>query len=206
MSRYTGPKCKLCRREATKLFLKGDKCLSPKCGLVRRQQPPGVHGGKFRRRVSDYGRQLRAKQVVKRIYGVGEVMFRRYFATAERTAKNADASLNIRTGSELLSLLERRIDNVLYRTGVANSRSHARQVVRYGNVEINGKKTVSPSFLLSEGDIVTFGPKFAVSEDRQLPGWLKVRKNKSLEVTRLPDREDVTEPVEEQLIVEFYSR
>jgi small subunit ribosomal protein S4 len=212
MARYTDSVCKLCRRESMKLFLKGERCLSPKCAVERRAFPPGMHGKKqtFRRKTSDYGTQLREKQKARRVYGVMEKQFRRYFEEASRTTGM--------TGVNLLAMLERRLDNVVYRLGLADSRAQARQLVRHGHFEVNGRKTDIPSFQVSVGDVIkvrqSAQSKTYFKDRAQLmqgaaktPAWLKFTFTAlSAEVVGNPAREDVEIPLNEQLIVEYYSR
>ena len=212
MARYTDAVCKLCRREGQKLFLKGERCLSPKCAIERRNYPPGDHGKKatFRRKVSDFGLQLREKQKARRVYGVMEKQFRRYFKEASRRKGL--------TGATLLALLESRLDNVVYRLGFADSRSQARQLVRHGHFEVNGRKTNIPSFLVSPGDLVSVrgnSRSKAYFRDRaqflqagkDVPAWLNLNVNDmSGAILNEPSREDVEIPLNEQLIVEYYSR
>jgi small subunit ribosomal protein S4 len=212
MARYTDSVCRLCRRESVKLFLKGERCLSPKCAVERRAFPPGMHGKKqtFRRKTSDYGTQLREKQKARRIYGVLERQFRRYFEEASRTTGL--------TGANLLAILERRLDNVVYRLGFADSRAQARQLVRHGHFEVNGRKTDIPSFQVSVGDVVkvrqTAQSKVYFKDRAQLmqgvaktPTWLKLTFTAmSADVVGNPAREDTEIPLNEQLIVEYYSR
>ena len=212
MARYTGPVCKLCRREGEKLFLKGSRCLTPKCAIERRSYPPGQHGrdSQFRRgRASDYLLQLREKQKLRRIYGVFERQFSNYFNKAERRSGL--------TGSNLLILLESRLDNVVYRLGLADSRAQARQLVLHGHIMLKGRKTNVPSALVSPGDSVTVRPEstkltyFKVLrqdlDDRQVPRWLQLdAKNMSANVLQLPIREDIDVSLNEQLVVEYYSR
>jgi small subunit ribosomal protein S4 len=208
MSRYTGPVCRQCRREGTKLFLKGDRCYTEKCGVERRAYPPGQHG-QGRGRVSDYGLQLREKQKVKRMYGVQEAQFRLTMGAATR--------MRGRTGENLLSLLERRLDNVVFRLGFATSRAEARQLVRHGHFEIDGRKVDVPSFRVKAGtrvrlregsrQIARITEALAALERRSLPGWLELdAENFEGVVKALPTREDITMPIQEQLIVELYSR
>ncbi|MGI6345323.1 MAG: 30S ribosomal protein S4 [Bacillota bacterium] len=209
MANYTGPVCRLCRREGTKLFLKGARCYSDKCSVARRTYPPGQHGQGRRRQMSNYGQQLREKQKARRIYGVLERQFRRYYAQAAR-AKGV-------TGERLLQLLELRLDNVVYRLGFAENRAQARQLVNHGHFEVNGRKVDIPSYLVKENDAIAvrersrnrtyFKDLLAVLADRQTPEWL-TRNNDTLSgsVVRLPQRDDIEIPVEEQLIVERYSR
>jgi small subunit ribosomal protein S4 len=212
LARYTGPVCKLCRREGEKLFLKGSRCLTPKCSFERRGYPPGQHGreGQFRRgRASDYLLQLREKQKARRIYGVMERQFSTYFNKAERRAGL--------TGSNLLILLESRLDNVIYRLGMASSRAHARQLVAHGHVMLNGRKTNIPSALVSADDEVSVRPESRRTkyfkelrqdiDDRQVPRWLSLNTNDlSGKVLSLPTRDDIDVSLNEQLIVEYYSR
>jgi len=211
MARYTGSVCKLCRREGTKLFLKGERCMSPKCAMERRPYAPGMHGrqSQYRRRVSDYGKQLREKQRVRRIYGVLERQFRRYYAMARRTRGQ--------TGAELLCILERRLDNVVYRLGMADSRPQARQLVNHGHFQVNGRKLKIPSALVEAGDEIRvressrdnghFEGLTEVLEHRAVPEWLSLdAAAMSGTVVSLPRREQIDVPVAEQLIVEYYSR
>lgn len=212
MSKYTGPSCKLCRREGEKLFLKGERCFSPKCAFERRGYPPGEHGREAqfrRRRVSDYQRQLREKQKTKRIYGVTERQFRRYYRAALQKRGL--------TGTNLLQMLERRLDNVVYRLGFADSRSHARLLVTHGHFNVNGRRTDVPSMLVHEGDNIEvregslqrsyFQGLPDIAETKTVPQWLD-RDLKALNgrVLTLPDRRDVDATLNEQLIVEYYSR
>ena len=212
MARYTDSVCKLCRREGMKLFLKGERCLSPKCAMERRAFPPGIHGKKqtFKRKTSDYGVQLREKQKARRIYGVMERQFRRYFEEANRTTGL--------TGINLLSMLERRLDNVVYRLGFADSRAQARQIVRHGHFEVNGRKTNIPSFQVSTGDVINVRQS-AISKtyfkDRaqlmqgtaRVPNWLRLNMaGMNAEIVANPAREDTEISLNEQLIVEYYSR
>ena len=211
MARYKDAVCKLCRREGEKLFLKGERCTSPKCALERRPYAPGLHGrrSQFRRKESNYALQLRAKQKARRVYGVLERQFRRYFREAER--------LRGLTGTNLLVILESRLDNVVYRFGFAFSRPQARQIVRHGHVEVNGRKVNIPSYLVKPGDIVAIRPtsrKKGMIQDvaldlehRAVPDWLS-RDETSLSgrVLSMPRREDIDVAINEQLIVEYYSR
>jgi small subunit ribosomal protein S4 len=211
MARYRDSVCKQCRREGTKLFLKGSRCLSPKCAVERRAFPPGDHGRQtqFRRQVSDYGQQLREKQRLRRIYGVLERQFRRYYELAER--------MRGQTGQNLLSILERRLDNVVYRLGLAESRPQARQLVAHGHIDLNGRRTNAPSALVSVGDEVCvrarsihnayFDELREVLEHQSVPGWLSLRAaDMAATVIALPTREHVDISVNEQLVVEYYSR
>jgi small subunit ribosomal protein S4 len=211
MARYSGPVCKLCRREGAKLFLKGDRCFTAKCAFEKRSYPPGVHGrrARFKRKTTDFGTQLREKQKARRIYGVMERQFRRYFRIAERS-KGV-------TGANLLQALESRLDNVVHRLGFANSRAQARQLVRHGHFEVNGTKTDVPSYLVKPGDQIsvrarskTNGYFQAVAQEmehRFVPEWLSVDVNSlSGRVLALPTREEIEAPLSEQLITEYYSR
>lgn len=208
MARYTGPVCKLCRREGMKLFLKGERCYTDKCSFDRRPYPPGQHGQR-RMKFTEYGIRLREKQKVRRIYGVLEKQFRGYFHEADRV-KGV-------TGENLLHLLERRLDTVVYRMGFARTRSEARQLVRHRHFLVNDKRVDIPSFLVNPGDKVSVREKSrnkAVFEDsmeqaerRGLPEWLEMDKNTFTgTVAGMPNREEITLPIQEQLIVEFYSR
>lgn len=211
MARYTGSVCKLCRREGEKLFLKGERCFSPKCSVERRSYPPGMHGPRrqFRRKVSDYALQLREKQKARRVYGIFERQFRRYFRDAERRRGL--------TGTNLLVTLESRLDNVVYRLGLAESRPQARQLVRHGHILANGKRTDIPSFLTSLGDTIAVAegskrsPLFqSIAEnlsDRMVPSWLSIDADNMVgTVLSVPSREEIDLSLEEQLIVEYYSR
>ena len=211
MARYRGSVCKLCRREGTKLFLKGERCLSPKCAMERRAYAPGDHGrqAQFRRQVSDYGQQLREKQKVRRIYGILEAQFRRYYDIAVR--------MKGQTGANLLTVLERRLDNVVYRLGLADSRAQARQLVLHGHFELNGRKTNIPSALVKVGDVVKvreirakngyFSGMGEVLEHKTVPDWLSLNAAEmSGTVLAAPTRDQIDVPVQEQLIVEYYSR
>lgn len=212
MARYTGPVCRLCRREGEKLYLKGTRCMTPKCSFDRRGYAPGQHGqsGTFRRgRRSDYSLQLREKQKARRIYGVLEKQFRRYYQRALRVRGL--------TGQALLQILESRLDNVIFRLGFADSRSHARQLVSHGHFVVNGRKTNIPSMLVRPGDEIQVRPGSReltyfktlpdVAADRLAPTWLD-RDSARLagKVAKLPDRTEIDTVVNEQLIVEFYSR
>jgi len=208
LARYTGMNCRICRRETMKLYLKGDRCYSDKCAVERRNFPPGQHGqgrGKF----SDYGLQLREKQRIKRMYGLLEKQFKTYF-------KEADRQKGV-TGTNFLVLLERRLDNAVYRLGFANSRDQARQIVRHKHVLVNGKKVDIPSFLLRPGDtvsIVEASRNLACINDsldalprRGMGPWLELDKAKYEGIFRTyPTREEMNLPVQEQLVVEFYSK
>ena len=208
MARYTGAVCRLCRREGQKLFLKGDRCFSEKCSVDKRGYPPGQHG-QGRTRFSDFGVQLREKQKVKRMYGLQEKQF-------ESTMKRANR-MKGRAGENLLVLLERRLDNVVFRLGFATSRAEARQLVRHGHFVLNGRKATIPSQLVKPGCKITLREKsrevariqgaLEALEETSVPQWLEIEKA-TFEgtVKALPTREDVTLPIEEQLIVEHYSR
>ena len=208
MARYTGSACRLCRREGTKLFLKGDRCLSGKCSLDRRPAAPGQHGA-ARKTVKEYGLQLREKQKAKRYYGVLETQFRNLFEKAEK--------LDGVAGENLLSLLERRFDNVIFRMGLAESRKEARQFVTHGHFRINGKKVNVPSVTVRVGDVITmreasrdsvkFKTLIEELDTRISPKWLEMDKeNIVAKVVALPKREDIDFPFEEHLIVELYSK
>jgi small subunit ribosomal protein S4 len=208
MARYSGAVCRLCRRESQKLFLKGDRCYSEKCSVDKRTYPPGQHG-QARTRFSDYGLQLREKQKVKRMYGLLERQFERTLDAATR--------MRGRTGENLLALLERRLDNVVFRMGFATSRAEARQLVHHGHFLVNGRKATIPSMTVKTGSKVTLreGSRgiarivgaLDTLEGRSLPQWLEIDKERFEGVVKQnPTREDVTLPIEEQLIVELYSR
>jgi small subunit ribosomal protein S4 len=198
----------LCRREGAKLFQKGDRCYTEKCSVDRRAYPPGQHG-QARPRVSNYGAQLREKQKVKRMYGLME---RQFAGTVDRATR-----MKGRSGENLLQLLERRLDNVVFRLGFATSRAEARQLVRHGHFEVNGRKTSTPSFLVKPGYVITLreGSReiarivgaLDTLEGRAIPGWLEMDKASFQGIVKaLPSRDDITLPIEEQLIVELYSR
>ena len=208
MARYTGSVCKLCRREGEKLFLKGERCYSDKCSVSRRNYVPGQHG-KGRKKTSEYGLQLRMQQKARRYYGILEGQFRHYFEMAERKQGV--------TGENLLRILESRLDNVVYRLGWACSRAEARQFVVHGHFTVNGKKVDIPSYLLREGETVAISAKSKDSvkiqsvlesnSGRPVPAWLDLnREALEAKVVNLPAREEIDTPVEEQLIVEFYSK
>ncbi|MDD6311878.1 MAG: 30S ribosomal protein S4 [Firmicutes bacterium] len=208
MAKYTGPACRQCRREGTKMFLKGDRCFSDKCAIQRRNTVPGQHGAS-RKMMKEYGLQLREKQKAKRYYGVLENQFRNYF-------KKADAKEGM-TGENLLTLIERRLDNVVYRIGFCDSRRDARQLVRHGHFTVNGKKANIPSIILKQGDVVAVtetsksNAKFkAIAEtldSKTAPKWLAVDKAKlCATVAELPERDDIDFDIEEHLIVELYSK
>ena len=207
MARYTDSVCRLCRREALKLYLKGERCYTDKCAIERRNYPPGQHGQK-RPKFSEYALQLREKQKVKRIYGVLEDQFRGYFEQAERTRGI--------TGETLLQLLERRLDNAVYRLGFATSRPQARQLVRHGHFLVNGKKVDIPSYSLKAGDVVSVRETsredasilHAMEEvkGRGIPEWLNLDAGMAGKIMSMPTREQINLPVQEQLIVELYSK
>ncbi|MEG0894664.1 MAG: 30S ribosomal protein S4 [Oscillospiraceae bacterium] len=208
MARYTGAVCRLCRREGCKLFLKGERCYSDKCSLNHRAYAPGQHG-QGRKKVSEYGLQLREKQKTRRYYGILEKQFEGYFDLAERKAGM--------TGENLLTILETRIDNVVYRLGLASSRAEARQLVRHGHFTLNGNKVNIPSLRVNEGDVIAVkdssrnSDKFkAISETcgaRPVPQWLSINKETlTAKVEKLPAREDIDLDVDELLIVEYYSK
>ncbi len=208
MARYTGADCRLCRREGVKLFLKGDRCYSDKCGIERRPYPPG-QAGKKRPRDSEYRVQLREKQKTKRMYGLLEKQFRGYYNLANRQAGI--------TGENLLRLLESRLDNVVYRLGFAKSRDEARQVVRHNHIKVNGRKVNIPSYRIRPGDTISVAEKskdllviktsLISSEKVEVPGWLEVDIEKLAgKVLSLPERDQIDAPVREQLIVELYSK
>jgi small subunit ribosomal protein S4 len=209
LARYTGSVCRFCRRENLKLYLKGDRCYSDKCAFDRRSYPPGQHGERRGRKISDYGIQLREKQKIKRMYGLSEKQFHLFFTRADRQRGI--------TGTNLLVLLERRLDNVVFRLGFANSRAQARQLVRHNHFAVNGRKVNIPSFLLKTGDAVEVKEKSrkvqTISDSldavvrRGVPQWLDLEKEnfKGL-VKAYPVREDLTMPMQEQLVVELYSK
>lgn len=209
MARYTGPVCRLCRREMTKLFLKGERCFSSKCALERRQYPPGQHGPGRQKKLSQYGIQLREKQKLRRIYGVNERQFRTYF---RRAAAQPGVS-----GENFLRILERRLDNVVYRLGYAASRAAARQLVAHGNIAVNGRKLNIPSYLVRAGDEVEVRERHVSNgfiqeavgraRIRQIPAWISLdEKDPKGKVLHLPSRSEIDSQVNEQLIVEFYSK
>jgi small subunit ribosomal protein S4 len=208
MARYTDSVCRLCRREGVKLFLKGERCYTDKCAIERRNYPPGEHG-QARVKFSEYAIQLREKQKLRRIYGVLERQFRRTFGRAER-GKDV-------TGEGLLVLLERRLDNMIYRMGFANSRAEARQLVRHGHCQMNGRKVNIPSAEVKIGDVIAIREKsravarineaLEASQRRGIPDWLEVdRAGFSGRVKALPVRADLTAPINEKLVVELYSK
>lgn len=208
MARYIESVCRLCRRENLKLYLKGDRCYSDKCAVERRGYPPGQHG-QGRAKFSNYGVQLREKQKVKRMYGLMERQFRNFFSKAERQKGI--------TGTNLLLLLERRLDNLVYRLGFANSRSEARQLVRHSHFTVNGKKVNIPSYLVRVGEVIELreksrknakvGESLEAVARRGIPSWLELEKEQFRgRLVSLPAREDLTMPIKEQLIVELYSK
>lgn len=209
MARYTGSVCKLCRREGLKLFLKGDRCFSPKCAIEKRNYPPGEHGQRRRVKLTDYGLQLREKQKMKRIYGIVERQFRNYFRIAEQQKGI--------TGENLLRFLERRLENVVYRLGFASSRAEARQMVTHGHFLVNGRRVDIPSYLVDSGDQIQVAERsrelLAIKgalegvKKRGLPVWLELDAQALRGVVRsLPAREDMVIPVQEQLVVALYSK
>jgi small subunit ribosomal protein S4 len=209
LARYTGSSCRLCRRENLKLFLKGDRCYGDKCAFERRPYAPGQHGQRHSGKVSDYRLQLREKQKVKRIYGSLEGQFRRYYYQAEKKKGI--------TGTNLLILLECRLDNIIYRMGFASSRKQARQLVRHNHFSVNGKKVNIPSFQVKVGDVIevkegsrkvqTILDAMETVVRRGIPNWIAVEKESfSGKLTALPGREDLTMPIQEQLIIELYSK
>ena len=208
MGRYTGAVCRLCRREKDKLYLKGDRCYSDKCAVVRHGYAPGEHG-QARQKFSEYGQQLREKQKARRIYGVMENQFRRYF-------KEADRRKGV-TGEVLLQLLESRLDNIVFRLGLARSRKEARQLINHGHFEVNGRKVDIPSYLVKPGDLVSvrenrknkavFKEIAETREQLESLGWLEMDHEKFQgRVLRIPQRDEIDVPVTEHLIVELYSR
>ncbi len=207
MARYTGPVCRLCRREGLKLYVKGDKCYTDKCPITRRGYAPGQHGQR-RRKLSNYGLQLREKQKVRRFYGVNEKQFEKYYNMADK--------MDGITGENLFKILESRLDNVVYRLGLASSRAEARQLVMHGHFEVNGNKVDIPSYLVNTGDVLEVkqksksSPKFKElieSHQGSVPQWLQVDvENLQGKVVAESSREDIDIPVEEHLIVELYSR
>ena len=207
MARYAGPVCRLCRREGLKLFLKGERCFKPSCAIEKRNYIPGEHGRDRRAKIIGYGLQLREKQKVKRMYGILERQFRSYF---ERAVRQKGV-----TGENLLSQLERRLDNVVLRLGLAGSHSQARQFVRHGHIRVNGRKVNIPSFLVRVGDQISLKEKSkkniqmlnALELSRSVPPWLEFdREGLDGRVVALPKREDIAMPIEEHMIVELYSK
>jgi small subunit ribosomal protein S4 len=208
MARYTGPVCRICRRHGLKLFLKGERCFGPKCAIERRNYPPGDHGQR-RRKLSEYANQLKEKQKARYVYGVLERQFRKHFGEAERRSGV--------TGANLLRVLESRLDNVVYRLGFADSRKQARQLVRHGHFSLNGRRTDIPSALVKATDVVAVMPKsresdyFKVVQEgiarKGVPQWLELDvANMSGRVLNLPGRDQIEANVNEQLVVEYYSR
>ncbi|HAU31822.1 MAG: 30S ribosomal protein S4 [Desulfotomaculum sp. 46_296] len=209
MARYTGPQCRLCRREGVKLYLKGERCYTTRCSIERRSYPPGIHGQKRRTKQSEYGLQLREKQKARRIYHVLETQFRNYFEEAERE-KGV-------TGENLLKLLERRLDSVVYRLSLASSRAEARQLVRHGHFSVNGRKVNIPSFKVRVGDLIAIREKSRESArlnelmeraaERTPPPWLELLpEQKGGRVVGIPTRDQIDSSIQEHLIVELYSR
>ena len=207
MSRYTGPSCRLCRREGTKLFLKGERCTLEKCAFERRSYAPGQHGQGMRRKQSEYSVQLRAKQKLARIYGVREGQFRKYYREATRVPGVS--------GENLLRLLESRLDSIVYRLGLAPSRKAARVLVRHKHFTVNGKRVNVPSFLTTPGDLIAVAPGSkqlevvheSLRRARDMVSWLSVDKaNLNGTVLERPTREDIPTVADEQLVIEFYSR
>ena len=209
MARYNGPVCRLCRREGMKLFLKGERCYTEKCAIEKRNMPPGQHGRLRKAKMVGYAVQLREKQKVKRIYGVLEDQFRGYFEQAERTRGGI-------TGETLLQLLERRLDNAVYRSGLATSRAQARQLVRHGHFLVNGKKVDVPSYSLKSGDTIVVretskaNPTILHAQEevkgRGIPEWISPEGELGTKIISMPTREQINLPVQEQLIVELYSK
>ena len=208
MARYTGPVCKLCRREGQKLFLKGGRCYTKNCALEKRAYAPGQHG-QARKKVSEYGLQLREKQKARRYYGLLESQFHKYFLMAEKKQGQ--------TGENLLRICESRLDNIVYLLGWANSRAEGRQLVTHGHFCVNGKKVDIPSYLTKAGDVITIKEKSAQTDafkaiieanaSRPVPQWLDInRESLTAKVVNLPDRDQIEAPVAEHLIVEFYSK
>ncbi len=209
MGRYIGPVCRLCRREGVKLYLKGDRCYSPKCAIERRPYAPGQHGQRRARRPSDYAVRLREKQKMRRIYGISEKQFRNLF---EEASKRKGV-----TGTVFLRLLESRLDNVVYRLGIASSRKQARQLVRHGHIAVGDRKVTVPSYRVRPGDVIAVteaGKKIGAiqanveaAKGRNTGPWLEFDPEKMVgKFLRLPEREDLALPVNEQLVIEYYSR
>jgi small subunit ribosomal protein S4 len=209
VARYIGPVCRLCRREGVKLFLKGERCYTPKCALEKKNYAPGQHGQQQRRKLSNYGVQLREKQKLRRIYGLNEQQFLNYFTKA--------ASQKGATGENFLVLLERRLDNVIFRLGLASSRSAARQIVRHGHVTVDGQKVNIPSYQVRVGQVVSLKDKSKTKQyfvdmaenakNKTAPKWLEADYEKvGGKVVSLPAREDIDTQVDELLVVEFYSK
>ncbi|NLN07007.1 MAG: 30S ribosomal protein S4 [Firmicutes bacterium] len=209
MARYTGPVCRQCRREGMKLYLKGERCYTEKCAIDRRSYAPGQHGQRRRGKVSEYGLQLREKQKARRIYGIMERQFRKYFREADRRKGI--------TGENLLQILESRLDNIVYRMGFAFSRPEARQLIRHGHFTVNGRKVTIPSYLVRPGDVVAvressrgkgrFKELAELTRNQGTMEWLEVDgENLTGKVIRLPNRDEIDIPISEHLIVELYSR
>ncbi len=209
MARYIGAKCKICRRESEKLFLRGSRCYTDKCAFTRRGYPPGSHGKVGRRKLTSYAIQLREKQKVKAVYGILERQFRKIFRDATQKAGNP--------GANLLIALERRLDNVVYQLGIASSRTQARQLVRHGHILINDKKMDIPSYLVKPNEVVKLidsmkknaavKQSFEERDPEKMVGWLQLDQEKMAgTVVRLPKREDITLPIQENLVVELYSK
>ncbi len=209
MARYTGAVCRLCRREGQKLFLKGDRCYTDKCAIGRRSYAPGQHGNARTKKLSEYGVQLREKQKARRYYGISESQFTHYFELAEKRKGQ--------TGENLLAILESRLDNVIYRLGFAMSRAEARQLVRHGHFTVNGKKVNIPSYQVKTGEVIELKESsrsldkikgsLEANASRVIPKWLDFdQANKVAKVVAVPAREDIDLPIEEHLIVEFYSK
>jgi len=208
MARNLNPKCKQCRREGVKLFLKGERCYSPKCPMVKRKYPPGMHGSRLRKRISPYGLQLREKQKMKRIYRILERQFRNYFEKAQR--KKGD------TGINLLILLETRLDNVIYRANFAESRDAARQMVNHGHFKVNNRKVDIPSYQVKPKDVISLKEKSRLktkiqgiikAKEEECPDWLSIdEKNLKIKINDLPKEEDLPKNIDTKLIVEYYSR
>ena len=209
MARYTASVCRQCRREGLKLFLKGERCYTDKCAIERRNYPPGEHGQRRRPKLSEYNIQLREKQKLKRTFGLLERQFRRLFQSAERSRQI--------TGEELLVLLERRLDNMVYRMGFTNSRAEARQLVRHGHFIVNGRKVSIPSYLVGSGDVISvrdgsrgmarIQEALELSRRRGVPEWLETDPTTFTgKVRMLPKRSDLTMPINEKLVVELYSK
>jgi small subunit ribosomal protein S4 len=208
MARHTGPDCKVCRREGVELFLKGDRCVSPKCGIKKRNYAPGMHG-KRRAKHSDYGGQLREKQKMKRMYGLMERQFRNYFKVAAKSSTI--------TGEKLIQLLEARLDSVVYRMGFASSRSQARQFIRHAHIVVNEKKVNLPSYQVKPEEVISVREKsrqmhvihanLEAMVQRGLPAWVEVDPEKMTgKLLRLPTKEEAALPVQEKLVIELYSR
>jgi len=208
MAKYTDASCRLCRREGEKLFLKGSRCYTDKCAISRRQYAPGQHG-QARRKLSEYGLQLREKQKARRIYGVLERQFRRYFDMA--------SYMKGVTGENLLRILEKRLDNVVYRLGLGRSRAEARQLVNHGHITVNGKRVNIPSYIIKVGDVIAVAEKsraskrfediLDITDGRVVPKWLEFDvDNLTGKVVAEPSREDIDTPIQEHLIVELYSK